>query len=136
MNLQKFTDFMNIYFLRKNMKYSFPQPTVVPSKIKKTVMQNIYSSQNKSLIKRSFFVTKISWYALVVLFLSIFSLIYFDTPYQSHQTQQISYEDIETVVYTQDIKDIDISTLEEDIEEIESLLVQTEDILSELDDLI
>lgn len=140
MNLQKFTDSMNIYFLRKTMKYSFPQPEKIPYEVKKNVMNTIYLWQ-KPLLKRSFLIKKISWYVMIIWVFVIFTLFYFrsfdrDTILDQNtfdiQKAAISYKSTTSPQEREE----DLTILEENINDIDVLVTQTEDLLSELDSLI
>lgn len=122
------------------MKYSFPQPEKVPYEIKKNVMKNVLLWQ-KPLLKRSFLIKKFSWYVMVIWVFVIFTFFYLkffdrdiilDQNTFDLQEAAISYKSITS---PQEIEE-DIIALEENINDIEVLVTQTEDLISELDSLI
>lgn len=104
------------------MKYSFPQPVHVPSEIKQTVMNHVFPQQKK-LLKRASFVRIFSASFLFLGVLFLFSFLYF------HSTSSSQDQSVPT-------KQLLPSLSSQEIDNIETTLVQAEQILSELDALI
>lgn len=122
------------------MKYSFPQPEKTPYEIKKEVMNTIYLWQS-TWLKRTFLIKELSWYVMVVWVFVIFTLFYFRFFHRDTVLDQNTFDIQEAAISYKNAtspqeREKDLTILEENINDIEVLVTQTEDILSELDSLI
>lgn len=111
------------------MFYTFPTPKEVPHQVKQNVMNHVFPKQGSPL-KRSFLIKAFSWYALFLWVVVLFSFVYLrpssGTISESLVLSQNNQPEIpfHLVVSSQELDDIEV------------VLLETEELLYELENLI
>lgn len=125
------------------MPYVFPTPSQVPYEVKQKVMNHVYPKK-WSLIKRSLFVKAISGYSLFLGVVILFSRLYLKTYSNSPSVEKFTNKEIASVPKDSSITYITENTISndpilvksQDLDNIELTLLETENLLSELETLI